>query len=121
VALIVAATLLACGAEGLAWTTTCPNRSSVWPSCKPQGVAPASNSGKEVALVIASQVISLYLKNAALVHIARRNQVARNQVAQPLRSVGVELVVISGHGVVAVMANTQIKLSPHGGPAYLQR
>jgi hypothetical protein len=63
VALIVAATLLARGAEGLAGATTCPNRSVIGPSCKSQGVGPSADTGEEMALLVSSEIVSSNIDN----------------------------------------------------------
>jgi hypothetical protein len=63
----------------------------------PQGEAPYSDSGKEMALVIPGKVIWRDIFNAPLVHIARRDMPGRDQISQPLGSVGVYLVIIGGH------------------------
>jgi hypothetical protein len=78
VALIVAATLLARGAEGLAWATTCPNRSVIGPACKSQGEGPSADAGKEVALGVASKVVRSDIGDASFVNVAGRNVASGN-------------------------------------------
>jgi hypothetical protein len=62
-------------------------------------------------------LIRLYLKNAAFVYIAWRYVPGSYQVPQPLRGIGVYLVVVRASGMGRVMANTSVKRSAHGGHA----
>jgi len=71
VALILAATLLACGAEGLTGTRARPNRSVIGPSGEAQGVTPSTDPGEEVALVVSGEVVRLNVNNASLINISR--------------------------------------------------
>jgi len=99
VALILVATLLAGSAERLAWTTSCPNRSRVFVSCEPECVAPSSNSGEEVALVVAPEIVRTDFKDAAVIDISWGNEVALDEVSQPICGERLELVVVRSHQV----------------------
>jgi hypothetical protein len=83
--------------EGLAGAGAGPKRAAIFPASESGSEAPSADPGEEVTLGVASQVVRADIENAPLIHIARRNQVPGHQIAQPLRSVGVEFVVISGH------------------------
>jgi hypothetical protein len=88
----------ACRAERLARTGTSPNRSVVGPSSEPKRERPSTDSGEEVALCIASQVIRSDISNISLINVAGGNVAGGNQVTQLLRGVTVVLVVVgTGH------------------------
>jgi hypothetical protein len=50
-----------------------------------------------VGLGIRSEVISLHLRDASFIDIARRYMAGSDQVTQPLGGVGLDLVVVGGH------------------------
>jgi hypothetical protein len=50
-----------------------------------------------MALGVSSKLSWSYIFNAPFVNIAGRNLAGRDQVAQPLRGIGVEFVVVRGH------------------------
>jgi hypothetical protein len=85
------------GAEWLAGATSTPNRSVVGPACEPERDRPSADAGEEMCLGVAFEVIGLYVLDAALVHVARRDMPCGNEIAEPLRGVGVDLVVVSSH------------------------
>ena len=64
---------LAGGAEGLAGTRACPNRSVIGPSGEPQGVAPDADSGEEMALGKGAEFCGVDLDDGSLVDDARRD------------------------------------------------
>jgi hypothetical protein len=97
VSLIVAATLLAGRAEGLAGARACPNRSVIRPSCESQGVAPSADAGEEVALCVAAQVVGLNIDDAALVNVPGCDVSGCDEVSEPLSGIGVDFVVINRH------------------------
>jgi hypothetical protein len=85
------------GAERLTGTRACPNRSVIGPSRSSEGVAPHSDAGEEVALRVAAEVIGRNFLDRALVYVAGRDVARGDEVAQVLRGLGVELVVVHGH------------------------
>jgi hypothetical protein len=97
-ALILDSLSFAGGAEGLAGTGTGPNRSAVWPSCKPEGVTPDSDAGEEVALCEPNELIRIEILDASLVHHSGGDESCGDEVAEPLGSIGVDLVVEGSHG-----------------------
>jgi hypothetical protein len=84
-------------AEWLAGATSCPNRSVVGPSCEAKGNAPSADAGEEMALSVTSQIVGLDQFDASLIHVPRRDVSRGNQVAQPLRCIWINLVVIQFH------------------------
>jgi hypothetical protein len=97
VPLVIKPSSFACRAERLARTGTSPNRSVVAPSGRSQGIAPNSDTGKEVALGEASQVAGVDIFNTPFVNIAGRNVPGFDQVAQPLCGRWINFVVVGGH------------------------
>jgi len=85
-------------AEGLAGTASCPNRSVVGPSGKPQGERPSADAGEEMTLAVASKVIGPHVNDRSLVNIPLRNVSCGDKIAEPLCGIGIDLVVIRGHG-----------------------
>lgn len=57
-----------------------------------------------MALVVVSQVVRSDIFNAPFVDVAGSDMPSGDQVAQPLRGVGIDLVVVRGHGSVAAHA-----------------
>ncbi len=98
VPLVIKPSSFACRGERLARTGASPNRSIVAPSGRPKGVGPHSNAGEEMALGEASQVAGENILDAPFIHDAGRDEPGVDQVAQPLRGIGVDLVVVRGHG-----------------------
>jgi hypothetical protein len=97
VALIVAATLGARGAEWLAGARTCPNRSVIWPSGEAQGETPPTDAGEEVALIEPSEVGGLHVNDASLVNDSGRDVASGDEVSEPGSGIGVDLVVVGRH------------------------
>ncbi|MBB5543572.1 hypothetical protein GGD70_003887 [Paraburkholderia fungorum] len=87
----------ACRAERLARTGTGPNRSIVRPASESKRVRPDTDSGEEMALGESEKVVWSDIFNAPFINVAGGNVTGGYQVAQPLRSVWVDLVVVSGH------------------------
>jgi hypothetical protein len=96
VPLVIKRKSFACRAERLARTGTGPNRSIVGPTCASECQRPDADSGEEVALCVASEVVRSNILNVSLVDVARSNVASRNQIAQPLGGVWVDLVVVGG-------------------------
>lgn len=96
-AVVVKAAPLPARTERLTRATPCPYGSVVCPSGSTQSVGPAADACEEMALLVATEVVGLDPFNAALIHIPRCNQPRRNQIAQPLRRMRVNLVVVGRH------------------------
>ena len=82
------------GAERLAGATSCPNRSVIGPSGEPQGEAPSADAGEEVALRVPAQIIGTHVDDGALVNVSGRDVPGGDEVAEPLRGIRVDLVVV---------------------------
>jgi hypothetical protein len=95
--LVVGAALLAGGAERLAGAASGPHESVVCPASQSKSVGPDADPGEEVRLRVATEVIGLHLDDGAGVDVARRDVAGRDEVAEPLGCVGLDLVVIGGH------------------------
>ncbi len=95
--LIIKPAAFTCRAERLARATSCPDRLIVGPSGLSQGVTPDPDPGKEVALGVPLEFVWCDIFNAPFVHESGRNVPSGYQVAQPLRRVGVDLVVVGRH------------------------
>lgn len=80
--------------ERLARAGAGPDFTVVGPSGEAGGVGPSADAGEEMALGVSSQVFGPDIHDAPLVHVAVGDQPGRDQVAQPLRGVGVKLVVV---------------------------
>jgi len=91
---VIKSSLATCEGEGLAWAASSPELAVIWPSRKTGGEAPSTDAGEEVALSKSMKVIWLDIDNAPLVNFARRDVAGGDQVAQPLRRVGVKLVIV---------------------------
>lgn len=94
---ICGALLLSGGAERLAGAASCPHRPVVGPACKSEGVAPDADASEEVALTVAFKVICSDILDAPFVHVTGRDVACGDQVPQPLRGIGVDLVVVGSH------------------------
>lgn len=101
VPLIIKPAAFACRAERLAWTRSGPHRTIIRPAGETERVGPDSDAGEEVALSKSRKLIWLDIGNAPLVHDAGRDVPRRDQVAQPLRGVGIEFVVVGSHDAAA--------------------
>jgi hypothetical protein len=88
---------LACRGERLAWATACPDWSIVCPSCSAECVAPDANSSEEVALGVFLKFSWFDVTYVPFVNHTRRNVASINQIAQPLRSELVNLVIKGCH------------------------
>ena len=94
VALVFLPLALSGNGERLAGAATGPQRATVGPSSKSSCIGPTADTCEEVALDIALEVVGLDIDNAPFIDIARRDTAGGDQVAQPLRGVGIELVVV---------------------------
>lgn len=84
----------ACRAERLAGTTPGPDWFVVPPSCESKRVAPDSDAREKMTLRISGEVAGVNVADVALIYVARRNVAGRDEIAQPLRGVGVDFVVV---------------------------
>jgi hypothetical protein len=80
--------------ERLARRGAGPELSIVGPPSKSGCEGPAADAGEEMALPVSGEVGGLNIGNAPGIDVAGGNQARGDQVAQPLRGVGVELVVV---------------------------
>jgi hypothetical protein len=90
------------GGEGLAGAGASPNRSVIGPSCESESVAPDSDSGEEVALGVAAQLGRVEVDDGSLIDNAGSDVAGGDEVAEPLCSIGIDLVVEGGHGLIAL-------------------
>jgi hypothetical protein len=95
--LVLKPSALACDAERLARARTSPNGSIVRPSGKTKGVAPDADSCEKMALRVSAELVGSDILDTPLVNVAGRDMACRNQVAQPLRAIGINLVVVRRH------------------------
>jgi hypothetical protein len=65
-------------------------------------VAPDSDAREEVALRVAAQLVGIELDDASLIDNAWRDVSCVDEVADPLSSIGVDLVVERSHAASAV-------------------
>jgi hypothetical protein len=61
-------------AEGLAGARAGPDGHVVWPTGKPQRVRPSADPGEEVALGVSVKVVSMYILDFPVVHVARGDE-----------------------------------------------
>ena len=95
--LVIAAALLSCGAERLARTTACPNRSV--PSGEGERVSPSADPSEKVALIVAPEIAGPDIGDASLVNVAGGDTSCGDEVSEPLRGKGVPFVVIDIHAL----------------------
>lgn len=62
-----------------------------------QGEGPAADSGEEVALSKPGKIGCSYEEDGAVIYVPLRELARRDEVAEPLRGEGVELVVVRIH------------------------
>jgi hypothetical protein len=96
VPLIRSTSLLPGDAEWLARRRAGPDLAFVRPSSEATGECTSADAGEEVVLGVPEQVDRVDIRDAPFIHVARRNAAGGDEVAQPLRSLRVELVVIGG-------------------------
>lgn len=97
VPVVVEAFSLSCGAERLAGAGAGPDGPVVGPSGETKGVGPDADSGEEVALSVTVEVRSSHVPNGSFIDISVSDQFIGDQIAQPLRGVGVYLVIVRNH------------------------
>lgn len=91
--LIVKPSAFTCRGERLARAAASPHGSITRPSGKGQGVGPSCDAGKEMTLGVGSELIWGYVLDAAFVDDAGRDVASVDEVADPVRGVGLDLVV----------------------------
>lgn len=85
-------------AVGLAGDAAGPRRALVRPSGDPERSGPSADAGEEMALPVSSEVVGVNKSNVPFIDIARRYVPRRDEIAEPLRGVGVDFVVVrTGH------------------------
>jgi hypothetical protein len=100
VAAVGFAHLLARCGERLAGTTSGPNGSVNWPADKPEGFAPAPDSGEEMTLPVVGKIVSRDVFDAPSIHRCRRYVSRLNESPQPVGGERVELVEVMRHDSV---------------------
>ena len=85
--------------EWLAGAASGPHGAGIVPTGKAQGIAPDSDSRKEVTLRESHKIIWSNIGNAPFINLAWRDEVALDQLAQPCRRKPIDFVVIGGHHV----------------------
>jgi len=98
VALVIGRLALAGGAEGLAGTTSRPNRSVVGPSCETQGMGPSAETSEEMTLCESSELVGAHAGDASLVDFSIGDQSFPDECAQPFGDKGIVIIVICVHG-----------------------
>jgi len=86
--------LLSGAGKRLAGRRSSKDGSIVWPSGEAECETPAPDAGEEVVLGVSSQVIGAYLSHVSFINVTVGDVAGSDQVAQPLRCVGVELVIV---------------------------
>jgi hypothetical protein len=89
--------LLSGNGKRLAGAAPGPKLSVVCPASQSSSEGPSSDPCKEMALRVALEVIGTDIDNAPFINIAGCDQVLLNQVAEPLRGVWVNFIIISRH------------------------
>jgi hypothetical protein len=84
--------VLAGGAERLAGTAAGPYGTVV--SSQLKGVGPTADAGEEVALPVGAEIAWKNQSYIPVIDISRRQQAGSDQIAQPLRAVGIVVVII---------------------------
>jgi hypothetical protein len=84
--------------ERLAGAGASPEGSVVGPASKSSCMAPPAETREEVNLGKPSEIFGSDIYDAPLIHDAIGNVASGDQVTQPGGGVGVDLVVIGGHG-----------------------
>ena len=92
--LIIKPAPCACRAERLARAGAGPDGPIVGPSGLSQGEGPDSNAGEEMALGESGEIVWRNISNVSFVNFAGRDMAGRDEVAQPLRRIRIDLVVI---------------------------
>jgi hypothetical protein len=70
----------------------------IGPPREAEGDRPSSDASEEMALGVAAQIVGLHVHDASLVNVAWRDVAGCDEVAEPLRCIGVDLVIVGWHG-----------------------
>src|ERR1700744_974208 len=101
VPLVINPTACASHGERLAWTATGPDGSIVGPAGSAQRVGPHTDTGEEMALRVSAPIAGAHIFDASFIHIPWSDMSGGYEIAQPLRGIGLDLVVVSGHFIRA--------------------
>lgn len=93
--------------EGLAGGAACPQGSLVGPASEACGVGPAADTSEEVALDVPLEVFRSHVANGPFIYITLCYQIIVDQIAQPLRCVGVYFIVVSSHASISPVDHRQ--------------
>jgi hypothetical protein len=93
----------ACRAERLARTTSSPDGTVIGPTRVSERQAPDTYSREEVTLCVSFQLRWSDILNAPLIDVTRCDMSCSNKIAEPLRSVKVNLVVVRDHRVTSTV------------------
>jgi hypothetical protein len=99
--LVFFALLLARAAERLARAGSGPDGPVIGPARHAKGQWPAADPRKEMTLHVPPEIVRLYVRDAALVHMTGRQVPRRDQVAEPLRGIWIVFVKINAHRISA--------------------
>jgi len=80
--------------ERLTGAASCPNRSVVGPPGELQGVGPAADTGKEVALPVSGEAAGRDFRDAPLIDASLGDQPRLHQFPKPLGGPWVEVAVV---------------------------
>jgi hypothetical protein len=94
VSLVGMAFALSRARKRLTGATGGPDFSVIGPIGKTEGVGPSANAGEEMALPKRSKLVGVDFDDAAGINGALRQMPSRNEIAQPLRHIGIAVVVI---------------------------
>jgi hypothetical protein len=97
VTLVIECRALAGGAERLAGTRACPNRSVIAPSGKPESEGPSSDPCEEMTLRVSGEIVGPDIDDGSFVNVAWRDVPGRDEVAEPLSGERIDLVVPGWH------------------------
>jgi hypothetical protein len=97
VAFVIGRLALAGGREWLAGARACPNRSVVWPAGETEGERPSAEPGEEMGLGVSPQIVGSHVNDASLVDISSGDMSGFDEVAEPLRCIGIVFVVVGIH------------------------
>lgn len=113
VAVVVEPCVRAGRAERLAGAGAGPDGEIVCPACSPEGMAPDANACEEMTLGVPGQVIWSDVTDGPLIDVPRRDVARGDEVSQPLRGVGVDLIIVTAfHDLIyASAARNKVGLS----------
>ena len=98
----------ACHAERLAGATPGPDLLVVAPAGEPEAKPPATDPGEEVALPVSAEVVGLNKSDVSLIYVTWRDVACRNEIAEPLRGVWVDFVVVRTDHAPCIVPKTEL-------------